>query len=157
MELITSPSKKTGFWTQIVAFKRRFLSDWARAIEYFVWGLGFAEAISFIFWATTGSDYAHWIIRMVLSPIFLYLYGVRYTRFVPTQQKENRRLGLLWFVLNVGFDLVVMVTIAGFDFSRVFLKSQPFLILGYIGVLVSPWIMDTKKHKQHKDDTWIGM
>jgi len=145
----------------MIPVKRRFITSWLKAIEYFLYSYLGSTALSFIIFFSffLGFEFVRWILMMIFMPLFTYLLAVRYYKNVPHEPKESRRLALFWLGAQIIFDFAIFIIITKFGFERIYWTSQPWLILGYFGTFVASVVADkaNKAKKSKVDENWIGI
>ena len=148
--------------SKMVHVKKRFITSWLKAIEYFLYSYLGATALSFVLFFSffLSFEFVRWILMMIFMPLFTYFLTIRYYKTVQHEPKESRRLGLFWLCGQVVFDFIIFIVITKFGFERIYWRSQPWLILGYIGTLLAPTIADKANSKTKKEkvgENWIGI
>ena len=125
--------------------KKPFVTNWLKAIEYFMWAYLISQIIAIIARIVTGSDIGHFCAMMIMLPSFAFYYSGRYLATVPVAAKENRRLGLLWMGMAFLMDFLIYFLIARFPLVRIYLYGLPFLLITYILTFVVPFAYKRQK------------
>jgi hypothetical protein len=131
--------------------KKPFVSNWVKAIEYFLWAYLISQIIAIIIRFWSGSDIGHFITMMLLLPSFAFFYIGRYLATVPVKAKENRRLGLLWAGMAILLDFGIYIVIANFPLVRIYLYGLPFLVITYLAVLLVPFLFKRQTQTASQD------
>ncbi|HOO96649.1 MAG TPA: hypothetical protein PKV16_03705 [Caldisericia bacterium] len=121
---------------------KRFITNWFRLVEYFLYSYTGAMGISLIFLILTDYIDIYFIFMTVLFPGFLLLGTLRYYSTTEHSKRESRRLSLFWLPAQVVFDFVLLVGVIGYTPAQIYIGGLPWIAIGYIFTFFAPWIAD---------------
>ena len=129
----------------------KFKLSWLRAIEYFLLGYLLSTVLAFTGWIIFPVvSFILWAVRMAVMPVFFYYLTRLYLRRTPSRTFEGRRLAIFWTILLVLFDLAIFKFIVKFSFVDVYIKSEPWLLVGYFLSFVAPVLAEARHIKLGK-------
>lgn len=120
---------------------KKFITNWFALIECFLISYVLSAGISIIVLVMTGSELVHWVVKLLLAPVFVFLFTLRYYNGTH-EKREARRLTLVWLPLFVLFDIITYIVIAGFSSKWFFLSSQPWVSIYFVFVFIAPLFVD---------------
>ncbi len=127
--------------TIIKVMAKKFITNWWTLIECFFLSYVLSSMIAIIILLLTGSELAHWVVKLVISPVFSFLFTLKYYS-MEHGKREARRITLIWTPLFVIFDIVSYVAIAGFSLSWYFWSFQPWMAIYVVFLFVAPLFVD---------------
>jgi len=117
---------------------QRFISNWFKLIEYILASYLISTGLALIaLLLSAGGETVHWIVKMVLAGILVFLFSLMYYNGNHSSM-EARRMLIVWFPMFILLDIFVYIIIGGFSFKWFFVTHQPWSAVYLIFVFISP-------------------
>ncbi|MEZ4812534.1 MAG: hypothetical protein R2883_03465 [Caldisericia bacterium] len=127
--------------TIIKVMAKKFITNWWTLIECFFISYVLSSIVAILILLFTGSELAHWVVKLIISPAFVFLFTLKYYS-KEHGRREARRLTLFWTPLFVIFDIVSYVAIAGYSLGWYFWSFQPWMAIYVVFLFVAPLLVD---------------
>ncbi len=117
---------------------QRFISNWFKLIEHILASYLISTGLALIaLLVSGGGETVHWIVKMVLAGILVFLFSLMYYNGNHSSM-EARRMLIVWFPMFILLDIFVYIIIGGFSFKWLFVTHQPWSAVYLIFVFISP-------------------
>lgn len=138
---ILSHLTSTPHTSIIKPMAKKFITNWWTLLECFFLSYVLSSAIAIIVLLLTGSEFAHWIVKLLISPVFVFLFTLKYYSKDHTK-REARRITLIWTPLFIIFDLITYVVVAGYSVTWYFWQYQPWVAIYFMLLFIAPLFID---------------